>query len=443
MKIWIFNQYADSPDRQTTAHFDLGVQLVSRGHSVTVFAAGFNHYKRREERLIRGGLFTTESYEGVRFVWLRTYPYQGNDWRRALNMLSYAWQSALASSKIAEKPDAVIGTCPQTLGALVACWVAAKSRTPFFFEVRDLWPETLVDSGGLSRKSPLFWLLSWIEKVLFRRSKAILSVLPNIIGYIGRLGIPEERVVYIPNGTDLSRFKDLKPLMPTRSNFFTVMYLGGLARYNGVDVLLEAAKCLERIGRGDIRFVIFGDGPEKEQLMERSRESSLQHVEFRSPVPKQDLWKVMGEADAFIYHVRNLPVLRYGISSNKLCDYLASGRPVIFAANSSNNPVAEAQAGISIPPEDPQAMADAIARLHALPFHERFRMGENGVEYVRRNLDVCILAQRLESALFDCGVRGDPAMGDRVHGNGGNSLSNSLGPNAAAGTTVHMVKGQE
>jgi glycosyltransferase involved in cell wall biosynthesis len=107
----------------------------------------------------------------------------------------------------------------------------------------------------------------------------------------------------------------------------------------------------------------------------------------------------MGEADAFIYHVRDLPVLRYGISSNKLCDYLASGRPVIFAANSSNNPVAEAQAGISIPPENPQALAAAIVRLQALPFEERVRMGENGVEYARRNLDVRVLAQRLESAL--------------------------------------------
>jgi glycosyltransferase involved in cell wall biosynthesis len=399
MIIWIFNQYADSPDRQTTAHFDLGVQLIARGHEVTVFAAGFNHYKRKEERTTGGDRFTIETYQGVRFVWLRTYPYQGNDWRRVLNMFSYAWQAILASGKVAEKPDAVIGTCPQTLGALAACWVATKHHAPFFFEVRDLWPQTLVDSGGLSPKSPLFWVLSRIEELLYRRSKKILSVLPDIDVYTRRFGISKASVVYVPNGTDLSRFEKLEPLIPQRSSCFTVMYLGGLARYNGVDVIVEAARQLLRIGRTDIRFVIFGDGPDKQALIERAQASSLEHVEFRAPVGKQDLWKVMGEADAFIYHVRDLPVLRYGISSNKLCDYLASGRPVIFAANSSNNPVAEARAGISIPPENPQAMAAAIVKLQALPFEERVRMGENGVEYAQRNLDVRVLARRLESAL--------------------------------------------
>ena len=401
MVIWIFNQYADSPDRLTTAHFDLGVHLVSWGHEVTVFAAGFNHYKRKEERSTSGAYFKIESYQGVKFVWLKTYPYKGNDWRRALNMLSYAWRSISASGKIAETPEAVIGTCPQPLGALAACWVATKNRTPFFFEVRDLWPQTLVDSGGLSPKSPLFWLLSRIEELLFRRSKKILSVLPNIDIYTSRFGIPKASVVYVPNGTDLSRFERLEPLIPERSKRFTMMYLGGLARYNGVDVIVEAAKELQSIGRTDIRFVIFGDGPDKRALVERVETSHLENVEFRDPVAKQGLWKIMGEADAFIYHVRDLPVLRYGISSNKLCDYLASGRPVIFAANSSNNPVAAAQAGISIPPENPQAMAAAIVRLKALPFAERVRMGENGAEYARRNLDVRVLAQRLERALSD------------------------------------------
>lgn len=417
MIIWIFNQYADSPDRQATAHFDLGVQLVSRGHGVTVFAAGFNHYKRREERIASGDRFTIETYQGVRFVWLRTYPYQRNGWRRALNMSSYAWQSILASNRIAEKPDAVIGTCPQTLGALAACWVATMQRRPFFFEVRDLWPQTLVDSHGLSAKSPLFWLLSRIEELLYRRSKRILSVLPNIDIYTNRFGISNARIAYVPNGADLSRFERLEPLTLRRSGHFTVMYLGGLARYNGVDVIVEAAKQLFRIGRTDIRFVILGDGPDKPALTKHSGALSLENVEFRAPVAKRDLWKVMGEADAFIYHVRDLPVLRYGISSNKLCDYLASGRPVIFAANAGNNPVAEAQAGISIPPENPQEMAAAILRLQATPFEDRVRMGQNGVEYARRNLDVRVLAQRLESALFNQQISDDPVTPNRVQVN--------------------------
>lgn len=422
MNIWIFNQYADSPDRQATANFDLGVQLVARGHRVTIFASGFNHYKRKEERTTRHERWQIEHYDGVRFIWLRTYPYQGNDWRRALNMFSYAWQSILISKRMGDCPDVVIGSCPQTLGALAAYWVARRHRADFFFEVRDLWPQTLVDSGGLSPRSPVFWLLSAAERLLYRKSRMILSVMPNIDAYTKRLGIAKERLVWIPNGTDLSRFENMKPLNRLPSNIFTVMYLGGLARYNGVGVILDAAKRLQRLGRHDIRLVIAGDGPEKEGLMEQSRASSLEHVEFRSPVPKQDLWKVMEEADAFIYHVRDLPVLKYGISSNKLCDYLVSGRPIIFAANSSNNPIAEAGAGLSIPPENPQAIAEAIIKLSSLPLDARALMGENGVEYARRNLDVRILAQRLERALSRVDFPEDVGAPNRASPNNGNNL---------------------
>lgn len=399
MNIWIFNQYADSPDRHATAHYDLGKQLVARGHRVTIFASGFNHYNREEEHTERGSQYTVENYDGVRFVWLRTYPYRGNDWRRSLNMVTYGWQAVLVGRKMNESPGAVIGTCPQPFGALAGYLMAAKNHAPFFFEVRDLWPQTLVDSGGLSKKSPLYWLLAKLEKFLFRRSRMVLSVVPNIQGYVSRLGIPKERLVWIPNGADLSRYAGLRRLDQNDSNGFTAMYLGGLARYNGVEVILEAAKLLQGIGRHDIRFVISGDGPQKPALIEYTRASGLRNVEFRSPVPKADICNVMQEADVFIFHVRNLSVLKYGISSNKLCDYLASGRPVIFAANAANNPVEDALAGLTIPPEDPNAMAQAIIKLHSLPISERAQMGKNGIEYARKNLDIRLLAQRLENAL--------------------------------------------
>jgi len=400
LNIWIFNQYADSPDRQTTAHFDLGVQLVARGHHVTVFSAGFNHYKRQEEHASHTLRYVVQEYDGVRFVWLRTFPYQGNGWRRSVNMLTYAWQALLASGKLGESPDAVIGTCPQPFGALAACWVASREQAPFFFEVRDIWPQTLVESGGLSKRNPAYWVLSAIEKLLYRKSQMILSVLPHINIHTEQLGIPKEKVVWIPNGVDLSRFGEMKPLQSNAMKSFTAMYLGGLARYNGVQVILEAARRLKAMGENDIRFVIFGDGPERERLVEKSRAWGLDQVELKLPVPKADIWKVMQEADVFVFHVNDLPVLRYGISSNKLCDYLASGRPVLFAAHASNNPVAEAGAGISIPPEDPQQMAEALVKLRDLPFEERAQMGRNGAEYASKQLNTRLLALRLESALF-------------------------------------------
>ncbi len=116
-------------------------------------------------------------------------------------------------------------------------------------------------------------------------------------------------------------------------------------------------------------------------------------------MPKEDIPKVMGEADAFIFHLEDLPLFRYGISSNKLFDYLAAGRPILFAANASNNPVEEAQAGITVVPKNPAALAAAVEKLLSLDPERRKEMGRNAREYVRKNHDTKGLALMLEGLL--------------------------------------------
>ena len=404
MNVWILNHYADSPDRQATGHYDLGKQLVAKGHKVTIFASGFSHYKLCEDRLQSGEKFVVENQGGVNFIWLKTFPYRGNHWRRIVNMVSYAWRALLVGRKLPEKPDVIIGTCPHTFGATAAYALARLERARFFYEVRDLWPQTLVDVGALSENSPITWSLRKLEKFLFERSERILTVLPCIDAYVSSLGISESKVAVIPNGADFTRYDQMRAYDGKISGPFKVMYLGGLAKYHGVQVILHAAKSLEKMHCNEVEFVIVGDGPERRPLIESAEALGLRNVEFRPSVPKDQVGNVMGEADAFIMHIRDMPVLRYGISSNKLCDYLSSGRPVVFAVNSPNNPVQGAGAGLSIRPEDPAALAQAVLDLMALSPEQRILMGRNGVEYAKVHYDVRILAQRLEDVLLGGGT---------------------------------------
>jgi len=122
-------------------------------------------------------------------------------------------------------------------------------------------------------------------------------------------------------------------------------------------------------------------------------------VEFRGLVPKAQVAKVMSEADVLLFCFKKMAVLKYGTSPIKIYDYLCSGRPLIYAHEASNSIVEEAQAGITVPPEDPGAMAQAILKLITLGPQERVRMGNNGLEYVKRNHDVRMLAERLEACL--------------------------------------------
>src|SRR6185312_13734923 len=167
LNIWIFNHYADSPDRPTTRSYDLGKQLVERGHQVTIFAAGFSHYNFKEQRLKPGEKSREENWNGVRFVWLKTFPYRRNNWRRVLNMLTYGWRAFLTGRAMRQKPDVVIGTSVHPLAAFAACMVARKRRARFFFEVTDLWPETLIEFGMLRRSGLPARCLRALEKFLY------------------------------------------------------------------------------------------------------------------------------------------------------------------------------------------------------------------------------------------------------------------------------------
>lgn len=401
MNIWILNHYATTPDEPATRSYDIGKQLVKKGHRVTIFASSFSHYKFREKRLQPGERWRAEEYDNVRFIWLKTTPYKGNEWRRVINMLSYAWRAFWVGRGLKERPDVIIGTCVHPLAVLSAYILSIIRKSRFFFEVTDLWPQTLVDMGALSERSPVTWGLRNLEKFLYQKAEKIIVLLPHADDYITSLGISKDKIAWIPNGVDLSRYEGLKLYDGGISKTFTLMYTGGFLRAHRLDIMLEAAKILNE-SNNQLRFVFVGDGPERTSLIKLSKEAGLDNVSFPGLVPKREMYKVMSQADAFIGSLRNLPQLhKYGISPNKLFDYLASGRPVLFAANlpPSHNPVEEAKAGITVPPENPEALAQAITMLVAMKPEDRIQMGKNGLEYVKKHHDIRVLANKLEGIL--------------------------------------------
>jgi len=184
--------------------------------------------------------------------------------------------------------------------------------------------------------------------------------------YVESLGVSRDKVLWIPHGVELERYKDLAPYTGDVNGQFRVMFLGGFVASNSVDTILDAAAVLRRRGRMDVKFLLVGSGTDKDALIRRVREQGLTNVDFPAPVPKRDIARVMGQADAFIYGLRDLPLYRFGVVLNKLTDYLASQRPIIFFGKSPYDPVRDVGAGYSVPPGRPEAIADAIEQLTAL-----------------------------------------------------------------------------
>jgi len=398
--VWIVNHYALGPGESGgTRHFSLARQLPANGWRATVIAASTAHPSGRQ-RLGDGETARLQTFDGVPFLWLRAREYSGNGRARVLNMLDFT-RAVLRRGAAAglEPPDAVIGSSFHPLAAWAARRLARRHGVPFLFEVRDLWPQTPIDMGRLLPRHPVAVVLRRLEKSLYRSAARIVVVPPLAADYIAPLGIARDRIVWLPNGTDAGRF----PAAPAQAlpGRFTLMYFGAHGEANGLDTLIDAMRIIEDSPAGSaVALRMVGEGPEKPALEARARGLGLKNIRFEDAVPKERIPAVAAEADAFVICVRNMPGLyRFGISMNKIFDYLAATRPTIIGVDAANNPVAEAQAGLTVPPENPQALADAILRMAALPPGERVRMGTAGRRYLEANHDFGLLSARLASAL--------------------------------------------
>jgi glycosyltransferase involved in cell wall biosynthesis len=409
MRIWILNHYALPPDQAGgTRHYEFGRVLARRGHDVTIFASSFSHFSRTEERLAPGERLRVQDIDGVRFVWIRTVPYQGNDRRRVLNMASYATGVLRAQHRFA-RPDVVVGSCVHPLAVAAACLIGAARRVPFVFEVRDLWPQTLIDMGALAERGAAARGLRAAERFLYHRARLVISLLPGAIEYIAAAGVPKEKIIYIPNG--IAALTSASPDPATRElagligrwreaeGRLVAGYVGSHGAANGVDVLVRAAAVLRDRGVGGVALVLVGDGPEKKRCEQLAADLGLDNVLFAPPVPKRAVPGLLDALDVTLFPLRDVPVFRYGLSSNKLFDYLASGRPVVCASALPDNPVRASGGGICVRPEAPEAIADALAELADLGPAGRAEIGARGRNWVYRHHDMTVLAEQFLQAL--------------------------------------------
>ncbi len=411
-RVWIVNHYAGAPDEPSgTRHFDLARQLQARGHTVIIFAAGFSNITYSDERRRGRLLYRTQSVDGVRFVWLWTFPYRGNGWRRAVNMLSYV-ATLLAVQTRLPRPDTVVGSTVHPFAAFGAWMVARLRRARFLFEIRDLWPQTLVDLGAMRDGSLGERLLRSMEAFLVGHASAVVTLLPGMRDYLAGRGLPTGHVVYIPNGVDVAAVEPLAlagPGIPAPvarvkeivgakrgEGRFVIAYVGAYGRVNRLDVLVKAATIAEARSPGRISLVMVGDGAERERLAEMAVGGS---AVVGPAVPKRYVPSVLALVDAAVVHATATPVYRYGVSFNKLFDYMAAGLPVVFACESAYDPVAAVGAGVSVPPDDPEGIAEAFLRLADATDGDRARMGAAGRDYVRREHSIDRLGGLLEAVV--------------------------------------------
>jgi glycosyltransferase involved in cell wall biosynthesis len=398
MNIWYLSAH-DQPKGQSSRTYDFSRELIKRGHYVTMFTNSYCHWTH-EERLAPNERWRIEDIDGIRVVWLRTVHYTDNGLWRGMNMLSNAWRSIQVSRILRDKPNVVIGPSVPLGTGWAALQIARMKGAAFVFEVRDVWPIALVHDGGLSKRSPVYYAFRFIEKTLYRKSQRISATMPFIFNHVSESGSNPEKVVWIPNGVNFERFAGFEGYNGGEKLPLVVMYVGGFGVAHDVISIVRAANILQQKGNDKYRFVIVGNGVKRAECQREASLNKLSNVEFRDSVPKADIPRIQMESDILIACVTDSAAYRFGLNLNKIFDYFASERPVIFSGNAPNDPVAESGSGFSTPPENPEAMVAALEKYLEMSPAERTAMGKRGRRWVENGFDMRKLGDRMESLLL-------------------------------------------
>ena len=382
-RIWIINQFACTPDMPGgSRHYEIAKHFEKNGFEVNIFASDFNLSSRNFLRLNNIEFMKKELNEGVKFFWLKTFPYKKNNWKRYLNLISFCFSfisfSFYKIFTFSVKnfiPDVIIASSPQILAAFCGLIIAKLFKKPFILEVRDLWPQVLIDLGGQDPKNIFIRALSFIEYLLYREADSVIVLAKGSKKYVRAKGA--KNIVWLPNGPDLKKFKyisnDFNSENFNYANPFILIYAGAHGKANDLENVIKAANILKGY---PIKFQFIGDGPEKRDLIIKAK--NLKNVEFKNSVPKKVIPELLAKSDAILISLGNVKLFQYGVSPNKLYDAYALAKPVISTLKGSINEEIKNNLGLVCDPSDPYALADIIKKMYMLPEIERRKMGFNG-----------------------------------------------------------------
>lgn len=405
-RILLINHYAGSPALGMEYRpFYFAREWVRAGHQVLVVAASFSHLRQQNPDIQE--VLTRERIDGVDYLWVRTPAYCGNGLARVLNMATFVARLYGPCRKTigAFRPDLVVASSTYTWDNWPAAFYAKRNNARYVYELHDLWPLSPMELGGLKPWHPFIWTLQKAEDFACRTADKVISMLPATRQHLIEHGMRDEHFVHVPNGIVMEEWSDRHPVPGDQvsaiqafrqKNKFLVGYVGGHGLSNALDVLIEAGadQRLHNIG-----IVCVGKGPEKERLTQKAM-TLHSNILFLPEVAKNAVPNLLGMFDVLFIGWARSPLYRFGISPNKLFEYMMSGVPIIQAIDSTHDLVREANCGLTVPPEDASALCQGICKLVQLTPEARGSMGENGQQYVQQHHRIDRLARRFLDAVW-------------------------------------------
>jgi len=389
--IWYVHHYAGGPGvGRFYRPFELAQSWQSKGVNAVVITAAFHHILN-----VPGSRKGLHNIDGVPYEFLPTPSYKGNGLGRLINMATFSaqvWRYAKGLVLRHGAPNMIIGSSPHPFIFLATHQLAKRFNAVSVFEVRDLWPLSITALLNVSAKHPLLVWMERVQRYAYKRADAVVSLLPETLPYMVQRGLDDvRRWHYIPNGVNM--LQTARADIPSdaliqaqqwrKEGRFVLVYPGALGVPNNLLPLIQAMELLRARDKNRIAVVIVGRGEQEQKIKSLIVQKQLQdHIALYPQITKEAVFSLLQHVDAGYMSVCRKPELyQFGISLNKLYDYMRFKLPIIYAIESGNNPVRDCQCGYSATPDNPSDIADALFSLTKLSVAERQAMGERGYKY--------------------------------------------------------------
>lgn len=404
-RILLINHYAGSPEMGMEFRpYYISRELVKTGHNVTIIAGSFSHLRKTNPAISEN--FTEQEIDGVKYVWIKTDEYDSNGIARALSMYHFCRALTVNKKEIVEryKPDIVISSSTYPLDSYPAYRIAKLAGAKYIHEVHDMWPLTLYEAGGMSKKNPFVIAMQFAEDHAYKKSDVVVSLLPHAKDYMTEHGMKPNHFRYIPNGVVINEWDTTREVPSEhREAFdklkaegkFIIGYFGSHELSYGLYNLLDVTK---QLNDENIHLVMVGKGKLKDELISYAKKNAIDNVTFLPPVEKRIIPAIIDKFDAIFIGTIESPLYRFGICMNKMFDSMMAAKPIVMAITTPSTPVSESGCGIITKSCDNDAIKAAIRKIQAMSEDERNKMGMLGREAVLSKYTYENIASEFEKA---------------------------------------------
>ena len=396
MVIWYISKYA-SPQKYFfgTRHFYFAEEWVKTSNEVYVFTSNSSHLT--DKLPVFKGIYLFEEINKVKTYWLNTFKLakgSSSSLKRILSWFHFEWQFFFLDKKNIQKPDVIIVSSLSLLTVINGYLFSRKYKCKFVFEVRDIWPLSLVELGGFSRLNPFILLLTWIEKFGYQKANIIIGTMPNLAEHVENIIGKTNKCYTIPQGYSPNFYNNQENLDQSYidefipKNEFIVAYTGTINSNNPIDVLIEAARILKD---ESVFFLIVGDGNRRDKLIEISKD--LPKVIFAPSIPKNKV-NFLLKLTSVCFDSFSSDLAKFGLSRNKWIDYMYAGKPIICSYSGYKSMINESDSGSFVEYNNSELLADEIMKYSKMDSFELAAKGKRANEYIVNNRRFEVLAEK-------------------------------------------------